>query len=90
MSLQIQLFLEINTATAPSPPILWESLKAYLRGQTISYTSKIKKDSNKLLEQLESDIKKLEKEHYRTRSAGLYKALIRKRNQHDISATYKA
>lgn len=86
---RIQLFLETNAPTAPSPSILWESLKAYLRGQIISYTSRIKKESRKHLDQLESEIKQLEKEHFRTRSAGLYKTLTKKRNQYDISNTYK-
>uniref|UniRef100_A0A3B4X6N3 Reverse transcriptase domain-containing protein n=1 Tax=Seriola lalandi dorsalis TaxID=1841481 RepID=A0A3B4X6N3_SERLL len=78
-----------NSETAPSPSILWEALKAYLRGQIISFTSLRKKEHWKELELLEAEIRNLEKEHFKTRSEGLYRALIRKRNQYNVINTYK-
>ena len=86
---QIKLFLETNSETAPSPSLLWESLKAYLRGQIISFSSHIKKEYWKNLDTLEAEIKSLEKEHFKRRSEGLHKTLLRKRNQYNISNTYK-
>lgn len=64
-----KLFSETNSETVPSPFILWESLKAYLRGQIISF---LEKDSLKHLDTLELNIINLENEHSRTRSEGLY------------------
>ena len=49
----------------------------------------MKKESWKNLELLEAEIRSLEKEHFKTRSDGLYKTLLRKRNQYNISSTYK-
>lgn len=43
-----------------SPSIVWESLKAYLRGQVISYYAKRKKANSERLKQLTDDILKLD------------------------------
>lgn len=85
----IKLFLETNSETAPSPFTLWESLKSYLRGQIISFSSHRKKQYWKELELLEAEIKSLETEHFKTRSEGIHRALLRKRNQYNVSNTYK-
>lgn len=85
----IKLFLETNSETAPSPSILWEALKAYLRGQIISFSSHRKKEYWKELELLEAEITSLAKEHLKTRSEGIHRALLRKRNQYNVSNTYK-
>ena len=85
----IKLFLETNSETAPSPSILWEALKAYLRGQIIYFSSHRKKEYWKELELLEAEIKSLEKEHLKTSSEGIHRALLRKCNQYNVSNTYK-
>ena len=36
ISSEIKIFLDINQTTGMSPSTVWESLKAYLRGQIIS------------------------------------------------------
>ena len=41
------------------------------------------------MDTLEAEIKRLEKEHFKTRSEGLHKTLLRKRNQYNTSNTYK-
>ena len=40
---QIELFCETNYASSPTSFILWDTLKAFLRGQMIFYTKGIKK-----------------------------------------------
>lgn len=50
---QIKFFCETNGASSPKCFILWDSLKAYLRGQIIAYTKGLKKYSE--------DTEKLEK-----------------------------
>ena len=85
----IKLFIETNSETAPSPSNLWEALKAYLRGQIISFSSHRKKEYWKELELLEAEIKSLEKEHLKTSSEGIHRALLRKCNQYNVSNTYK-
>ena len=39
----IDIFLETNSNSETSPSLLWETLKAYLRGQIISYSASIHK-----------------------------------------------
>ncbi len=48
----------------------------------ISFSSHRKKQYWKELELLEVEIKSLEKEHFKTRSEGIHRALLRKRNQY--------
>lgn len=61
----IQVFLDTNSHSVDDKFILWEAMKAYLRGQIISYTSKIKKEYMIEIGQLEKEITKLEKEPQR-------------------------
>lgn len=53
---EIEFFLIHNQAPGMSSSIVWESLKAYLRGQVISYCAKRKKANTECLKQLTDDI----------------------------------
>lgn len=41
---QISFYLELNEASAPSPSALWESLKAFIKGQIILSTTRRRND----------------------------------------------
>lgn len=56
---QIELFCDTNCPSYPNSFILWDTLKAFLRGQIISYTKGIKKKYMAEMEELEADILKL-------------------------------
>lgn len=60
ISSEITSFLEINQTPGMSPLTVWESMKAYLRGQIISYSAQQRKLHNMKLEQLANDILKLD------------------------------
>lgn len=47
ISREITLFLKTNRTPGMSNSIIWESLKAYLRGQIISYGSRKNKNTRK-------------------------------------------
>lgn len=49
LALEKDFFLETNSSTEVSNSLLWETLKAYLRGQIISHCSKTHKAKNKRL-----------------------------------------
>jgi len=72
---RIGLFCETNCASSPNSFILWDTLKAFLRGQIISYTKGIKKKYMAEIEELEADIMKLEKEFQRSRSKDVQRCL---------------
>lgn len=54
---QIELFCDTNCPSSPNSFILWDALKAFLRGQIISYTKGIKKKYVAEIDELETDIK---------------------------------
>ena len=60
---EISLFLEFNDTGEVSPPMLWDTLKAVLRGQIIAISSFKKKNRNKKLEDLKNKLKELERKH---------------------------
>jgi hypothetical protein len=49
-------FLEINSTPGMSATIIWESLKAYLRGQKNSYSAFEKRNRTKCLSELSTQI----------------------------------
>lgn len=65
MSTQIQIFLEANVNSA-SDSIIWEALKAFMRGQIISFGSYKSKEKRTVLAELEKEIRSLELEHSMT------------------------
>lgn len=54
---EIDFFLQVNRTGDISASILWETLKAYLRGQIISRSSHIRKTKYKKIDDLSLEIK---------------------------------
>jgi hypothetical protein len=70
---QINIFTLTNKP--PDSFILWDTLKAYLRGQIISYTKGLKKKHCAELSALESEISELERTYQRGPTKDLYRLL---------------
>ncbi len=62
-----------NQTPGMSSSVIWESMKAYLRGQIISYSAHIKKTLNERLEKLTKDIFQLDETLAHTPSPDLFK-----------------
>uniref|UniRef100_A0A8C4S0K8 Reverse transcriptase domain-containing protein n=1 Tax=Erpetoichthys calabaricus TaxID=27687 RepID=A0A8C4S0K8_ERPCA len=62
ISKQISFFLQTNTPTEVSAGTLWETLKAFLRGQIISYLSHRNKLETKKVSELRSEITRIDEE----------------------------
>lgn len=60
ISSEIISFVEYNQTPGIHPSTVWESMKAYLRGQIISYSAQQKKYRNAKLKQLTNDILNLD------------------------------
>lgn len=58
---EISLYLELNDNGEVSPPILWDALKAVLRGKIIAISSYKKKIRNKTFEDLQNKLEELER-----------------------------
>lgn len=70
---QIQLFFEINDTQDTSTDILWESFKAYLRGQIISFISGFRKSERSKLKEISDEIQRLDAQYSIDSSDLLYK-----------------
>lgn len=71
-------FIEINKQGCPNAQILWETVKCFIRGFCISFSSSRNKARKRRLEELESNIKALELElqqNSASTTAGRLKAL---------------
>ena len=64
-------------------------MKAYLRGQIISYTNGLKKKHMAEINQLEKEISYLEKEHQMSRSREIYRSLENKKLKYNLLNTYR-
>lgn len=88
MSDQISLFLDINITSDVSISIVWEALKAYLRGQVISYMAKKKKDSQLKQTDLERQIADLDNRNAQTPSLDLYKDRLKLTSEYNMLTSY--
>lgn len=71
LSDQTEHFLEINDTPDTSKGNLWEAMKAYLRGQTISYTASSNKKKSQQLHELSTMIREIDEKHASTPSENL-------------------
>ena len=62
---EINTYLELNDNGEVTPDILWDTLKAVMRGKIISITSHMKKVRVQKLKDLEGELKQLQREHSR-------------------------
>lgn len=83
---QIDFFLTVNKGSA-SPSIVWESMMAYIRGSTISYSSWKKKQYRAQILSLENEIKTLENEHSHSKTQATLDKLTAKRAEYDVLTT---
>uniref|UniRef100_A0A3Q3A4Q3 Reverse transcriptase domain-containing protein n=1 Tax=Kryptolebias marmoratus TaxID=37003 RepID=A0A3Q3A4Q3_KRYMA len=60
---EIDLYLEHNDNEEVTPPIVWDALKAVIRGKIISITSYEKRIRERKLQELEENLKRLQIEH---------------------------
>ncbi len=52
----LKIFLEINSETAASPQILWETTKCFIRGEALSFATHLKVTKRHRITQLEDEI----------------------------------
>lgn len=85
---QISLFLDINMTSDVSISTVWETLKAYLRGQVISFMAKKKKDSKAKQIELEGQIADLDNKNAQNPSPDLYKERLKLRSEYDMLTSH--
>ena len=86
---QIGTFSERNASPEVSHCTIWETLKAYLRGQIIGYASHTKKARMAKLEDLSVQILQLDNQYTSAPTDELYRQRIRLQTEFDLASTSK-
>ena len=76
-------FLELNDKDDVSPPVLWDTCKAVMRGKVIALSSFLKKQRAERLNTLQAELKSLETKHKDSIDPRIKVELAIKRNQID-------
>lgn len=85
---QTELFCDTNCPSFPNSFILWDTLKAFLRGQIISYNKGIKKKYMAEIEELEADILKLEKQFKQSKCKDEHQLMVNTNLRYNTLHTY--
>lgn len=83
-------YFAINDDGIVSPSVVWDASKATIRGKIISIGSRIKKQRLIKQQELENEIKSLEREHKQSRKEDILKKLKETKQQLDEVLTHKA
>ena len=86
---QIKFFFETNDTPDIDSNILWETFKAYLRGQIISYVSNYRKLEQSQLIQISTDVRSLDDQYSVNPSPALYTKRLQLQAQYDLLSTGK-
>lgn len=84
---EIKLYMELNDNGEVNPSMLWDAGKAVLRGKIIAICSFLKKQRQQKLCNLQSQLKRIEKEHKQKMNQELLKDIKRLRNEIDNLCT---
>lgn len=87
ISQQIDFFLSVNMTPDVSASTLWETLKAYIRGEIISYTSHERKTKRRKINKLTEQITQLDSIYASSPSPDLYKERLSLKTEFDLLVT---
>lgn len=88
MEEQIIFFFDTNTSPETSSLIVWDALKAYLRGQIVSYTVNMKRKANKERQELANQIKETDLQYAQHSDPELYKKRVELQTKFDLLSTH--
>lgn len=78
---EIKAFLDLYDNGEVNPNILWDTLKAVIRGKLISLSTAFKKAKESKFKQLENNLKEMEKQHSETQDTQTMIKIKEIRNQ---------
>ena len=78
---EMSVFLEFNDNDEVSPLILWDTMKAVLRGKIIAIASHKKRQRKKALEELQQKLKNLESKHKTSSDGNTFQEIEKIRNE---------
>ena len=71
MKAHLETFSEVHQSSATCPLIIWDTLKVYVRGCVISFSSSLKKETTNEMKSIEQDTVNLERQHFLTKDPNL-------------------
>ena len=86
---KISFFFETNTTPDVSALVIWDALKAYLRGEIIAFTANKKRLSQKEQLDLTSKIKEIDQQYAHTQTPELYNKHLELKTRFDLLTTYQ-
>lgn len=89
ISTAIDNFLETNKKDNISPSLLWQTLKVVIRGDIISYTSKVNKARKQEQEQLISSIFDIDRQYSASPTPELYKNKLDLQSKYELLSSEK-
>ena len=89
VSQQIDFFVSLNKTPEVSASVLWEALKAYIRGEIISYTGYEKKLRKEKLTKLTQRISELDRLYATHKTPELYKERLCLQAEFDVLTTQR-
>lgn len=87
ISKQIDFFLSVNKTAEVSASVLWETLKAYIRGEIISYSCRETKIKKTKLSEIQKRITQLDTVYAISPSPALYKERLSLQSEFDLLST---
>lgn len=85
---EIHFFLSVNVSPEVSNLIVWDALKAYLRGQIIAYTARIKRENYKERSDITLQIREIDNRFSQTKCPNLYKKRLELKTKFDLLTSY--
>lgn len=73
---EIELYLGNNSTSGVSSHVMWDAMKAVIRGKAIAITSAYKKEKQKYRSDLLQNIRQLEQQHKKSCNAKVYRQLL--------------
>lgn len=73
ISSQIKFFLETNTSPEVSFATLWETLKVYIHGQIIAYSSTLKREKHSKIQEISQQLLDIDSKYAQSPTPDLYK-----------------
>lgn len=86
----ITFFYDINRNDETSPSLLWDTMKAFLRGKIISYTNHVNKSRKARREELTKSIADIDRSLSVTNTPDLFKERLRLKTELDLLLTTEA
>lgn len=89
MEEQIAFFFNTNSSDETSSLVVWDAMKAYLRGQIISYSVNMKRGNRKEREDLANNIGVIDRQYALSKDPKLYKLRTELQTKFDLLSTHQ-